>query len=339
MKSKVIGITLRIFTATLITISIFLVTGEWALRSFTFYGIEYLIQLSSGNEILKNKDLPYMPAYLADALDNLEKGNLNERAVMNPKDTYRIIILGDSIAAGGGLQRDEDSFSARLKVLLEKDFPGKNIDIFVFAQGGYSTTEEVEGYRLYSKYFKPDLVILSYCHNDTAEADKRIIARNGKKQVAFYKTGNPYLKIFPFNRFLTERFLIARFMNEKSIELLSMFHIRPGIAFCNLAEQKIFSGFEKLYVLTKNTNTPVVVVVFPYLKDEIDISRDRMSDFIKQWCARFNFLHIDLLSKFAEYDYRQLRCNPQDACHPNAIGHKIAAETIEGMIKQADLIK
>ncbi|MBU0478140.1 SGNH/GDSL hydrolase family protein [bacterium] len=335
MKSKVIGITIRIFTVTLITISIFLVTGEWALRSFTFYGIEYFIQLASdGNVVLKNENLPYMPVDLANAI-----GNLNERVVMNPKDTYKIIILGDSIAAGGELRRGEESFSARLKVLLEKDFPGKNIDIFVFAQGGYSTTEEVEGYRRYSKYFKPDLVILSYCHNDTAEADKRIITRNGKKLIAFYKTGNPYLKIFPFNRFLTERFLIARFMNEKSIELLSVFHIRPGIAFCNLAEQKIFRGFEKLYVLTKNTNTPVVVVVFPYLGDEIDITRDRMADFIKQWCARFNFLHIDLLSKFAEYDYRQLRCNPQDSCHPNAIGHKIAAETIEEMIKQADLIK
>lgn len=108
-----------------------------------------------------------------------------------------------------------------------------------------------------------------------------------------------------------------------------------NIKFHKEAEQRIFKSFEKLYWLTQKTNTPVLVVVFPYFGKDFDISRIRMHENIKRWCGQLKFLHIDLLDAYRKYEPKQLQCiQENDFCHPNAMGHKIAAEAMAEKIKQ-----
>lgn len=64
-----------------------------------------------------------------------------------------------------------------------------------------------------------------------------------------------------------------------------------------------------------------------------------MTGLIEQWCAQFHFLFIDLRSDYAKYDCRQLKTSPTDPCHPNQLGHKIAAETIRERLRKGDFIK
>jgi len=99
--------------------------------------------------------------------------------------------------------------------------------------------------------------------------------------MAFYKTGVPYLSSIPFNRFFTERLLIARFINERSIELLQHYKLSPHIKYCLFRDDRICRAFKRLYVLTKSRKAQIMVAVFPHLveSEAVYINRDVLMDY------------------------------------------------------------
>ncbi len=183
------------------------------------------------------------------------------------------------------------------------------------------------------------MVILSYCHNDTAEAEKIVRRKGGKDVLVFYKKDNVYIKAIPLNGFLSERFLVARLLNEMIIGLCLKVDLKLDIGQVGNGVQKVRQGFEKLYSLTKFSKIPVVVLVFPYLEVVEDISRKKMTQNIERWCSEFNFIFVDLRCSYAAYDYRKLQVTPLDPTHPNLLGHEIAAEAIRKKINAEGLIK
>jgi hypothetical protein len=73
--------------------------------------------------------------------------------------------MGDSFAAGYGIEAIEDRFSNRLNEKLGDDYLVMNI-----AENGLSTREEIE--RVKGFPYKPDIVILQYYINDIKDAAK-----------------------------------------------------------------------------------------------------------------------------------------------------------------------
>lgn len=71
----------------------------------------------------------------------------------------RILVLGDSFAAGQGINNIEDRFSNRLGTKLGDDYLVMNI-----ATPGISTKEEID--RVIGFPYKPDILILQYFIND-----------------------------------------------------------------------------------------------------------------------------------------------------------------------------
>ncbi len=77
-----------------------------------------------------------------------------------PRNTFRILCLGDSILFGPGVKYEE-SFSYQLETLLNKHFPTRNFEVINAAVSGWSPVEYLiylkeEGYK-----FSPDLVLVS----------------------------------------------------------------------------------------------------------------------------------------------------------------------------------
>lgn len=327
---------LRISLAALFVLSGFLLLGELYLRNFSFYGIEHFIQFDESElkQINGNK-IDFMPRDLLDLLI-LQKEESRSRSFRKEKGLYRIVVLGDSIAAGGCVKSPklDLSFPRVLEGILRNDYPGIDFNILTCAAGGWSTTQEVLAYEQYCKFLNPDLVILAYCHNDTAEAWGRVIDRNGDKLVAFYKTCIPYLSAIPFNFFLTERFLMARLINESLIRFAVHLRISPRVGYCLLGDKKIYSAFRRLHSSAKETDTPVAVAVFPFLEDTPVPGMERMSGLIRGWCEELNFLHIDILEEYGKYDYKQLRQRIDDFIHPNVLGHRLAAEGIAEKLRE-----
>jgi tetratricopeptide (TPR) repeat protein len=77
-----------------------------------------------------------------------------------PRNTFRILCLGDSILFGPGVKYEE-SFSHQLETLLNKNFPTRKFEVINAAVSGWSPVEYLiylkeEGYK-----FSPDLVLVS----------------------------------------------------------------------------------------------------------------------------------------------------------------------------------
>lgn len=258
----------------------------------------------------------------------IEEEGKRIRALKNTRDRnkqFKIVALGDSLLTGAyGVQ----GFSSALEAMLKQAHPEINFEMAVFAAGGYSTQEEVACYDIYAKDWAPNLVILSYCHNDTAEVHKRVIKKDNKTLLVFYKSNIAYIDKIPFNRSLTERFLLARMINEEIIKFFLRYNIPHEIKFCLLRDEKIYGALKELSALTNATHTQVAVVIFPHLGNFFDASHERMRGLISQWCAEFDFLNIDLTQDFKRLDPAQLRVREGDTCHLNALGYNIATKSI-----------
>lgn len=74
----------------------------------------------------------------------------------------RIMLLGDSIAWGTGVAVQE-----RLGNVLERELShSAQVEVFTFAEQGFSTEKEAEIFERYVDQVKPDLVIVTFCIND-----------------------------------------------------------------------------------------------------------------------------------------------------------------------------
>ncbi len=120
-----------------------------------------------------------------------------DHARTKPPGTYRIVVIGDSVAAGWGVEETADLFAPRLERLLNEKrgnelrgggggdgsedgttgYEGPNrFEVLNFAVTGYNTAQQVETLASRGLAFDPDLVIVAYCLNDRWPPDLRLVA-------------------------------------------------------------------------------------------------------------------------------------------------------------------
>ena len=92
------------------------------------------------------------------------------RDVTRPVETReglrRVVVLGDSVAYGHGVEAEE-AFPRILERRLRES--GRDIDVFNMALPGWSTRQERIAYERIARKYKPDAVVLAVCLNDLAE--------------------------------------------------------------------------------------------------------------------------------------------------------------------------
>jgi hypothetical protein len=96
-----------------------------------------------------------------------------EHAVVKPAGVYRIVVLGDSIAAGLHVERNEDVFPPILERLLVQD--GLRAEVINLAVSGYNTQQEVEMLREKGLQYHPDLVVVAYTMSSREHLDGDIL--------------------------------------------------------------------------------------------------------------------------------------------------------------------
>ncbi len=92
------------------------------------------------------------------------------RDVTRPVETReglrRIVVLGDSVAYGHGVEAAE-AFPQILERRLRES--GRDVDVFNVALPGWSTRQERIAYERIARKYRPDTVVLAVCLNDLAE--------------------------------------------------------------------------------------------------------------------------------------------------------------------------
>jgi lysophospholipase L1-like esterase len=239
-----------------------------------------------------------------------------------PAGTYRIAVLGDSIAAGYRIERTEDAFPARLEAHLRG--AGLAAEVLSFGVTGYNTEQEVETLRARALRFSPDLVLVAYCHNDRRPPDPRIVellrdAQRNRRLLPLDEADR-LLVHSALYRFVRYGVLQAR---ERRLEAAA--EARGG--------DTVARSLHELAEIAREKHFPVLLAVFPYLPRPYEQEHARQHEWLAGIARREGLRYLDLRPAFHD-------CGPKldalrfDRYHPTAAGHACAAAAMAAAVRQ-----
>lgn len=244
-----------------------------------------------------------------------------EHAAAKPPGVYRIVVLGDSIAAGLRVERYEDTFPAVLERLLRAR--GLNAEVINLSVSGYNTRQEVETLKDRGLRFDPDLVLLAYTLNDRERMDgdilRALLAEERSDGAVGAAHAHPLLVESALYRFLRFRALASRAPSEEEVrrreELIS--------------GDTVAESLRDLAGLSRREGFDVLVTVFPRLVRWYSRYgyRDH-HEFVAGLARENGFRLLDLLRSFQAC--KAVASGPlgADNFHPTAHGHRCAAEAM-----------
>ncbi|HLG13418.1 MAG TPA: hypothetical protein VJH03_02690 [Blastocatellia bacterium] len=269
------------------------------------------------------------------------------------KGTFRILGVGDSFTFGRAVN-DEDVWLERLEQMINNE-DGPRCEAINSAHEGVNTSREL-------KYFKaremlklsPDVVVLGFTvHNDAQREGSH--RKNKALYRAFRRRASLPIRISDSNWFkgMADQYRIARLLSLGTEwayrdELTDMY---ANIIVANYADEseswiRCRAALEGFYELCRQSNTPLVVVLFPvYTKDLDQTYREypeefkRIHDKLKSvFAGKAGVTVVDMLGDLADSGVtaREVRV-PVDG-HPNRIWHEMVGRRLHQTIKDLDLL-
>ena len=255
-----------------------------------------------------------------------------EHTLEKPPGVYRIVVLGDSIAAGLKLQKYERTFPPLLEQTLRR--AGVKAEVLNFAVSGYNTQQEVETLKDKALRYRPNVVVVAYSLTDRERLDgdilKTLLEEEKSKGVGVGTLyAHPALLHSALYRFLRFRVLAPRLPaaaadaeQQKQIDLVS--------------GDTVAEYFGELSRLSKENGFQVVIAVFPRLVHNFHAyNYGDQHEYVAALSAKYGFHHLDLLEPFAHC--REASPNKPlgaDSYHPAPLGHRCAAEAMAQTILQ-----
>lgn len=278
-----------------------------------------------------------------------------ERPAAKPAGVFRIVVLGDSIAEGLGVDDVADTFPARLERRLRAE--GRPVEVLNFAVTGYNTAQEVETLAARALSFEPDLVLLAYCLNDRRPPDPRIVA--ALSQEAARPGAVAPAAVAGIQRTLLAsalyRLAWLRFATPPEVEMpAGVDPEAPPPRPDQIAERyedgvpvagpaAVEAAFARLAGIARREAAAgrpfaVAVVVFPYLRQLFRAPYADHHAHVSGLAARHGFAYLDLGDSFRACARASNQPLALDRYHPTAAGHACAAEAIGGWLVAEGLV-
>lgn len=241
------------------------------------------------------------------------------------KSVKRIVIIGDSVAAGLGMPFGR-SFGKLLEKKLNADFESA-YEVIVLAVPGYSTSQEIVLLKDEVFRYNPDLIIVAYHLNDPAHP----LFDNAGGQVGLY-----FKKPVSYAFFYLKRLLYRTKSRIKGIQ--SDCPKEPWSLFLHCVYwSDVKKNFREIMAISRKKSTPVVFAFLPLLLDQVDAKGldglyDRLGDLAQESGAQ----SVNLMQAFQGYDMESVKL-PDDAWHPNETGHRIIAERLFSYLMDNDI--
>lgn len=255
-----------------------------------------------------------------------------EFSLEKPKNTKRIIFLGDSFTLGEGVYF-EDTFPEKFARLAkeQKLFVDKKIEVINLGVGGYNTQQEWALFKNFARQLEPDLVVLAYTLND---AESPLFTAQGKGMIRRIRetevqenlvisTDTPFY--FKFSRLI--RAFWRHYENQKRTE--------ETIAFYRALykeEEQDWQNTKKAIVnlanYSKAHEVPILVLLFPILHElNEDYPLIKIHQKVSEAFETCNLKVIDLLPFLTGRKAQDLWVHPTDQ-HPNEIVHEVTAQAL-----------
>lgn len=270
-------------------------------------------------------------------------------SVIKPKNTFRIAVLGDSIAFG-----ESQNLNQTFTKYLENVLKGDKIDIEVInmAVSAYTTSQEVEFFKLKGLKYKPELVIVAFCLNDPHAPTNIFEGLNqGDEPSKECKIDMIQMRIPCFIENILKKSRIIYSSKEviKKLILNTYSHKKESESYLNIYDsyyknesnfEYVSSAFEELNKLSQENNFSVMVVVFPIFYDLNHYQWSYAHEGVRKEAGKNDFYFLDLYDTFKDFNPKDVKSPAEyDFLHLNPKGHLIATESIQKFILENNLTR
>lgn len=246
-----------------------------------------------------------------------------EYSAEKDKGVFRVVVIGDSVAAGYGVTL-EDSFAKQLEAELNRVAQGeRRAEVIGLAQHGYSTSQELLVLEHEALGYEPDVVIWSYVLNDPAHP----YYHDANGELGQYHH-EPRWHIVDF--IARKLFLIREKLRWQDCER-GEFHALLHCAYRDDIQQHI----AYLGRLSAQARVPVVFMIHPVFGQG-----ERFNDGyllapvhkeLSGFASNAGLTVLDLADTYSPYDPADFALQESgvlDPWHPNARGHAVAASAL-----------
>jgi lysophospholipase L1-like esterase len=246
-----------------------------------------------------------------------------EHSIEKEEGSYRIVVLGDSIAAGLHVLSYEDTFPWLLQAYLRE--ADVEADVINFGVSGYNTDQEIATLRARGVDFDPDLVLLAYCLNDHQRVSSGIlrVLRETQRErgVVNRLAAPPWATRSALYRFL--RYGLPNWFAAQREE-------QPDAR--RLTAEELDAPFRELADLARVNDFRVLVAVFPRFQHLSEYAWDAEHQLLAEASRQHGFLHLDLLPGYRDCAFASTLQLSSDEWHPSAYGHRCAARAMADFI-------
>lgn len=262
---------------------------------------------------------------------NSDKCNTNTKGYVDfdypqEKSGKRIVIIGDSVAAGLGVPFGK-SFGKIFEKKLSEVFKSK-YEVIVLAVQGYSTSQEIILLKNKAFEYNPDLIVVAYHLNDPSHP----LFHNAGGQIGLYFRKPPSLALFYLKRLL--------FRAQGTIKgVLAGCPMKPWSLFLHCVYwPEVKESFREIMDISRKKSTPVIFAFLPLLLDPVEGKGlaelyERLGKLAKENGSQ----SVNLMQPFQGCDMESVRLH-DDPWHPNEQGHQILAETLFSYFQDNNLL-
>ena len=227
-----------------------------------------------------------------------------EYPVEKPDNTFRIVVVGDSITFGQGVELNQ-TYSKVLEKSLNEMNDDKNYEVLNFGSPGYNIAEKVELLRIKAMKFSPDLVIFQYLGDDIVDWNEFREIEKERLQEFANKEGKPVKSLTRFEKLEvhgeTYEEYIRILLNERLDEAL----------------RKVENSFKKLDSITQDDIGVLLVV------SDVDLNQ---ASTIEKISSLYNWPLMDL-EFLRQYPENKIEIHPKDN-HPTPFANTLIAENM-----------
>jgi len=296
-----------------------------------------------------------------------------------PKDTYRILGLGDSVCFGVGVCSD-NIFLKKLENKLNDKKIKPKFEVINAAVIGYSSMQEYLFFLKYGQYWNPDMVIITVCPNDRYASEDPFRRRkfihhhygNGKKRGSVivdknkevhHKAAQPKDSFGDKNNFFSESKLLAlikrsvknvmghfgwKHRSWNYVKSISEDSGKKTQRYFNVISQnpEVMEVFKKIVKVCHEKNIELLVAYIPY-------STTFYERFVKEDRAAIKLFEDNKVAYIDFYDifkktlykneffgfYKPDIYLPNDQCHLSKSGHDLVANYLYEIVTKRTGVK
>jgi lysophospholipase L1-like esterase len=249
-----------------------------------------------------------------------------EHSKQKPPGVMRVVVIGDSVTEGTGVEADA-IFSSQLQHML-----GPQHEVINLGMSGLNTPQEVHILEVEGLSYDPDVVVVNFVLNDCDFFSEFHAAKQftQDKDTKIGLLGD--ITIDPKLKRLLKSSAFIYFVKARVEHLVGMATGKgESNYYRNLwsqeyCYQRLNDGFDKLKDLRMRSSFEVHVIIWPLLVDYKPYAFAHIHERVKREAETRGFKVLDLVDTFAALSYRKLQVTAEDNVHPNGQGHRAAAE-------------